>query len=98
MCYWQALSGNIAFTMKPFFDYYLTFMDDFRENAKKLYGFCQGNYIFYEIPLSALSVSVGTEIQFKITDNISQFLNIDAFYTSGEAAPIGRLNFAYKIA
>ena len=41
MCYWQALSGNIAFTMKPFFDYYLTFMDDFRENAKKLYG-CRG--------------------------------------------------------
>ena len=41
MCYWQALSGNLAFTMKPFFDYYLSFMDDFRENAQKLYG-CRG--------------------------------------------------------
>ncbi len=41
MCYWQALSGNLAFTMKPFFDYYLSFTDDFRENAKKLYG-CRG--------------------------------------------------------
>lgn len=67
-------------------------------NAGSAKYFCQGNYIFYEIPLSALGVSAGTEIQFKITDNISRFLNIDAFYTSGEAAPVGRLNFAYKIA
>ena len=67
-------------------------------NAGSAKYFCQGNYIFYEIPLSALGVSAGTEIQLKITDNISQFMDIDAFYTSGEAAPIGRLNFAYKIA
>lgn len=60
--------------------------------------FCQGNYIFYEIPLSALGVTAGDEIQLKITDNIQNFMNIDDFYVSGEAAPIGRINFAYKIA
>ena len=53
-------------------------------NAGSAKYFCQGNYIFYEIPLSALGVSAGTEIQLKITDNISQFLNIDAFYASQE--------------
>ena len=39
-----------------------------------------------------------TEIQIKVTDNISNFMNIDDFFVSGEAAPAGRLNFAYKIA
>lgn len=68
------------------------------ENAGSAKYFCQGNYIFYEIPLSAIGVTSGKEIQFKVTDNISKFLNIDDFFISGEAAPIGRLNFAYKIA
>ena len=64
------------------------------ENAGAAKYFRQGNYIFFEIPLSAIGVSAGTEIQLKITDNLSQFLNADAFYVSGEAAPAGRLNFA----
>ena len=41
MNYWQALSGNLADTQMPLFNYYLTKMDDYRENAKKLYG-CRG--------------------------------------------------------
>ena len=68
------------------------------ENAGSAKYLVQGNYIFYEIPLSALGVSSGTEIQIKVTDNISNFMNIDDFFVSGEAAPAGRLNFAYKIA
>jgi alpha-L-fucosidase 2 len=41
MIYWQALSGGIAKTLLPIFDYYDRMMDDFRENAKKLFG-CRG--------------------------------------------------------
>lgn len=44
MIYWQALSGGICETLLPVFDYYDHLMDDFRENAGKLYG-CRGIYI-----------------------------------------------------
>jgi len=44
MIYWQALSGQMPETMLPVFDFYDGKMDDFRENAKKLYG-CRGIYI-----------------------------------------------------
>lgn len=41
MNYWQAMSGNITETALPVFDYYDRMKDDFRENARKLYG-CRG--------------------------------------------------------
>ncbi|MDF7824633.1 glycoside hydrolase N-terminal domain-containing protein [Pontiellaceae bacterium B12227] len=41
MIYWQALSGAMPETLVPMFDYYDRMMDDFRENAQKLYG-CRG--------------------------------------------------------
>lgn len=41
MNYWQALSGNLTETLLPVFDYFESKMDDFRENARKLYG-CRG--------------------------------------------------------
>ncbi|MGN1099274.1 MAG: glycosyl hydrolase family 95 catalytic domain-containing protein [Christensenellales bacterium] len=41
MNYWQALGGNLSETMLPLFDFYLTMMDDYRENARKLFG-CRG--------------------------------------------------------
>ena len=41
MNYWQACCGNLANTQMPMFDYYLTKMDDYRENAQKLFG-CRG--------------------------------------------------------
>lgn len=44
MIYWQALTGSMPEIMLPVFDYYDGMMDDFRENAKKLYG-CRGIYI-----------------------------------------------------
>ena len=44
MIYWQALSGHLAETALPLFDYFDNMMDDFRENARKLYG-CRGIYI-----------------------------------------------------
>jgi alpha-L-fucosidase 2 len=41
MNYWQAMSGNMPEVALPVFDYVERLMDDFRENAKKLYG-CRG--------------------------------------------------------
>lgn len=41
MTYWQALSGGIPETLLPVFDYFDGMMDDFRENAQKLFG-CRG--------------------------------------------------------
>jgi alpha-L-fucosidase 2 len=44
MIYWQALSGGMPEMLLPVFDYYDRLMDDFRENARKIYG-CRGIYI-----------------------------------------------------
>jgi alpha-L-fucosidase 2 len=44
MIYWQALSSGIPEYLRVALDYTESFMDDFRENAKKLYG-CRGIYI-----------------------------------------------------
>ncbi|WP_372807205.1 glycosyl hydrolase family 95 catalytic domain-containing protein [Pontiella sp.] len=41
MNYWQAMSGNMPEVALPVFDYVERMMDDFRENAQKLYG-CRG--------------------------------------------------------
>ena len=44
MIYWQALPGMLGEMVLPVFDYFDRLMDDFRENARKLYG-CRGIYI-----------------------------------------------------
>ncbi|MCK5804633.1 MAG: glycoside hydrolase family 95 protein [Lentisphaeria bacterium] len=44
MIYWHCLPGNLAELHLPVFDYFDEKMDDFRENARKLYG-CRGIYI-----------------------------------------------------
>ncbi len=41
MSYWQALPGNMGSALLPVFDLYESLLDDFRENARKLYG-CRG--------------------------------------------------------
>lgn len=41
MNHWQALPGNLAETALPYFDYYESLLDDFRLNAKALFG-CRG--------------------------------------------------------
>lgn len=59
-----------------------------------------GNRICYAVPLSALGVSSGSVVQIKVTDNLNvqTFLDTDDFYISGDCVPIGRLNYAYKVA
>lgn len=44
MIYWHAPSGGLAELMPGLFDYYDRLMDDFRENARKLFG-CRGIYV-----------------------------------------------------
>ncbi len=44
MIYWQALSGNMPDLLLAVFDYIDTMMEDFKVNAKNIYG-CRGIYI-----------------------------------------------------
>ena len=41
MNYWPALPGNLAETTLPYFDYYESMLEDFRTNARQVYG-CRG--------------------------------------------------------
>ena len=42
--YWQALPGNLKESMMAFYDYFDSHLDEFRYNAKQLYG-CRGIYV-----------------------------------------------------
>lgn len=42
--YWQALPGNMKESMMAFYDFFDAYMDDFRYNARQLWG-CRGIYI-----------------------------------------------------
>jgi len=44
MNYWPALPGGLAETALPLFDYFETYLDDFRENARNNYG-CRGIHV-----------------------------------------------------
>ncbi len=44
MMYWHAPVGGLSYFIPSLFSYYEEMMDDFRENARKLYG-CRGIYI-----------------------------------------------------
>jgi len=44
MNYWQALPGNLPETTLPYFDYYESFLGDYRLNASRIYG-CRGIFI-----------------------------------------------------
>ena len=71
-----------------------------------------GKTITFRIPLAAIGVSSGTQIQVKAADNVggslaggngtpfreSLYGNAWDFYLYGDVAPAGRLNYAYKTA
>jgi alpha-L-fucosidase 2 len=44
MTYWQALPGNLKESIMAFFDYFDSHIDEFRYNAKQLYG-CRGIFV-----------------------------------------------------
>jgi len=39
MNYWQALPGNMSELTLCYFDYFERYLEDYKNNAKKLYGF-----------------------------------------------------------
>ena len=73
--------------------------------------FTQNNFISYRIPLQAIGVTSASEIQLKVCDNIFavkktdqndgvgvySFGDVNAFYCGGDCAPIGRLNYVYRM-
>lgn len=44
MIYWHAFSGNMPELLLPVFEYLEKYIDDFRENAKKIFG-CRGIFL-----------------------------------------------------
>lgn len=44
MTYWHTLVGGLEYSIKPLINYYWNLMDDFRLNARRLFG-CSGIYI-----------------------------------------------------
>lgn len=81
MIYWQALSGQMPETLLSVFEYYETKMDDFRENARKLYG-CRGIYI------SAVSTP---------ESGLQKLIRPHILYWTGAAAWIGQHYYDYYL-
>ena len=65
-------------------------------NVSNLEMKCKGNELQLAIPKKALGITdeMEVQLQFKWADNY-QDNNVYSFYTDGDAAPIGRLNFVY---
>ena len=58
-----------------------------------------GKTILYTVPLKTLGITAGGKvIGIKAADNLQRFGDVDDFYISGDCAPLGRLDYAYKIA
>lgn len=55
-----------------------------------------GKYMQYKIPKSALGITGEFKINFKIADNVTEPDNIESYYTTGDCAPVGRLNWTFK--
>lgn len=55
-----------------------------------------GNQMFITVPLSMLGLSEENfAFKFKVADNVTNYTDIMDYYVTGDAAPIGRLNYAY---
>ena len=62
MIYWQALTGNLPEFLRLALDYTEAFVDDFQENARKMFG-CRGIYInSVNTPESGLSKCLANHI------------------------------------
>lgn len=55
-----------------------------------------GEAMIVKVPLATLGLTFQNyHIQFKVADNIADFSDYRSFYNTGDAAPIGRLNYEY---
>ena len=73
------------------------FCGERRETVGKARYHVEGNRIFFAVPLSFFGGKSGDTIEIKATDNVAEG-DIMNFYISGECAPAGRLNYAYRLA
>ncbi|MGI6529638.1 MAG: hypothetical protein ACOX3J_08140 [Clostridia bacterium] len=57
-----------------------------------------GNEIMIEIPKYAIGIEPGSKfrILFKWVDSRTEIYRIEQFYTDGDCAPIGRLNYVFE--
>ena len=55
-----------------------------------------GRVMIVKVKKSDLNIAGGYDLQFKITDNVTEDFDIPALYTSGDAAPVGRINYVYS--
>ena len=55
-----------------------------------------GKYMQFSIPKSALGITDGFTINFKVADNVTEPENIQSYYISGDVAPVGRINYIFK--
>ena len=71
--------------------------DTFRPCAVIEYSFDE-HHVVYTVPKAAVGIGRGDrfEIGFKWMDSRERVRGLDDFYTSGDAAPIGRLNYTFK--
>ena len=57
----------------------------------------QGRFASYKIPLSLLGCGAGQAVQVKAVDSKREYALAEDLYCYGDAAPIGRLNYGYKL-
>lgn len=65
------------------------------QSSGRAYVTVNGRYMQYRIPKTSLGVSGEYRIDFKVLDNVSDLADLSAYYTTGDACPAGRMNYAY---
>lgn len=65
------------------------------QSSGRAYVTVNGRYMQYRIPKTSLGVSGEYRIDFKVLDNVSDLADLSTYYTTGDACPAGRMNYAY---
>ena len=56
----------------------------------------QDNVMVVSVPLSSIGKTAkNLAIEFKVSDNVTNYDDIMDYYVTGDSAPIGRLSFSY---
>ncbi len=65
------------------------------QSSGKAYVTVNGRYMQYCIPKTSLGITGEYRIDFKVLDNVTDMTDLASFYTTGDACPAGRMNYAY---
>lgn len=65
------------------------------QSSGSAYVTVNGRYMQYRIPKTSLGISGEYRIDFKVLDNVSDLADLSTYYTTGDACPAGRMNYAY---